>query len=813
MKKRFSKAVLICLAGVLLISSFELFSQCRQKISREELQNKIISNSKSFPYLENASLPIPFNASIEPSRPFYKNIALQNNKNEAIPQPESLCDNGYYWMGGPTWTADTDGNAIVWGAGGNLYFADANDPTHPIEMWWGDIPLRVRIHNGIALFFCYFYTYAFDVSVPLSPAWLSYGPGYSQGFWDAYSSPDDSYWILTDWAFYGGLTIWDPSTLNYKWGPLPNPQGGSYFDLFIDDQKDVVIAGDYSSGLLDFYDISNLACSSPVLIGQISDNNAGLVYYDYPYLYSSYEPWQYYNQWIYGGSEEGYCAVSVIFLLDTLNPDNNFFIKEYTANYDVVSMKNSPNGFIVGYLQNRAVEWAPQFDYLINGCFINNKASSLTYDCAYQGSTGVAACSAGGARFFNSFFTETSHFITGEYAYDVVPWGDYLFVPSGKAGVAIIDNSDPSWPRTLSFLEIDTSVIPEVKFIAVSQNGERLYLSDGTDKVWFANISNKTNPFIISYSYYWSTLSSGNVSKLITYGNRLLIASESGEIDLLDISNPNLMIQLSSINYGESVVDMEVFELASYPGTSFLAVTTNANFYIFDFSSNFFSEVGFLENFGNYFIAISGNVAYLKNSTFIQPVLFEGSFPSFYLTIDGTTPLNIGYSWGPPDFIKKYDDTKLVCAGDDTNYGGYPSVFLIDIGTDPLAPQLLPYEQPGVLPFDLLSGLSVKDGLIYYATDYFGTGALTIEPDYDLPFATSSLVVTPQNPDIPSHSPNPNYWLTGNANLSITVRDNASAITKVRFKYNNRTIRTLTNQTPAGQDGVYSFIWDTTLWT
>jgi len=66
-------------------------------------------------------------------RPAFEQI--RNHFKKAGKNTESLCDPGYYWMGGETWTSDTDGNAVVWGAGGNLYFSSASDPTNALEMW------------------------------------------------------------------------------------------------------------------------------------------------------------------------------------------------------------------------------------------------------------------------------------------------------------------------------------------------------------------------------------------------------------------------------------------------------------------------------------------------------------------------------------------------------------------------------------------------------------------------------------------------------------------------------------------------------
>lgn len=178
---------------------FSFSLAARDRISKDELRKNIESKIKSFPYLQDTKLPLSFDQAIEPNSPVYKSIAKRINcDSNSVPQPESLCNEEFYWMGGETYTVGSNETAMVGGAGGNLYFATTSDPMHPLEMWWGDIPLRITIHNNYAYVFSYFYTYQFDVTDPLSPVFYSYGPGYARGYLDFYPTIDDRYLILTD---------------------------------------------------------------------------------------------------------------------------------------------------------------------------------------------------------------------------------------------------------------------------------------------------------------------------------------------------------------------------------------------------------------------------------------------------------------------------------------------------------------------------------------------------------------------------------------------------------------------------------------
>jgi hypothetical protein len=804
------------LAGFFLVlfsvSSVHLWAGKPPHMTKEEFKQKLLSEQTkhawTIPALDGKQLP---NLN-EFSRPAFKDFKspTRRGKNESTPQPESLCDEGYKWMGGEAWTSDTDGTAMVWGAGGNFYFAAASDPTHPVEIWMGDIPLRVRLHNSKACFFCYFHTYIFDITTPLLPSLLNSAPGYVNGYWDAYPSPDDSCLIMTDYI-QGDLWVFDLAGLTFIYN-VANPNSGWYSDMFIVDDKQVAIVGDWNSYYFDFYDISGLGCKTPTFLGQIysPESNTGLVFYNDGFLYGNYETWQYYNPWLMSNPPDDACWVSVYNVPDVTQPDNNYFITMFEDSYDVVSIKDAWTGVMLGNYQGRVAVYDEQLSGLVSEGFFGPDVSYKTYDAGYSASGGLAACGPGGARFFDTGVAETSHYMTGSYAYDVVASGNYLYVPSGYAGLAILDNTDPTSPVTYSFLEPDNVNFSQVTLASVSPDGNYCYISDGSSKVWVVNISDKSHPIVVSPDTPYIA-SAGLVQKLSMVGTKLAVGT-SLSLDYVDVTtDPAAPAQLDTRPISGGVISLTEFVHSACPGQTFLGIVSPTTFYLYVCDNTCLTDAGSIGGFASLSgVAVANNIAYLISSASsdIHPVTITAPLP-FSLSTTGTTVLTIGNSNGPPVFISAVSDTMLTASGDSTMYG-YPAAFLVDIGANPLAPSLLPAGQPGIMPFDMLTGLISKNGNVYYATDYFGTGALALRPDFDMPQITlnptASPIYRPGTPD----------YIQGTVTLTVKVKDDSSAITKVVLKFYDgsgwRTVATLTNSTPAGLEGTYSYSWHTENW-
>ena len=797
--------------------------------TRDEFRQAMLSRQArlAWPVPGSAQRPRPGSETIpKPAFGKFKSLAAEGTGESAV-VPESLCDEYGYWQGGESWTADSNGTAYVWGAGGSFYFAAASDPTHPVEVWWGDIPLRIRLHNNRAYCFSYFYTYIFDVTDPLSPAFLSYGPGYINGYFDACPDPTDSYLLMTDYMS-GDLWIWDIDAMRLAW-TVNNPNAGWYVGIDVVDNEEIAIIGDLSAGTFDFYDLSDLSCAAPVFVGSIIDAslNTGIVLYKYPFLYGNYRPWQNYNRWLLGSPPDNACYVSVYHLPDVKQPANNMFLKNYQGAYDIVSMKDpGVDGVAVAYYQNRIARYDAQFGSLLNAGYFATSLYSHSngvalYDFGIDPSGGVVSSCERGSRFFDPSLSELCHFSTGGYARGVIAKGNYLYVPSGYAGLAILDNSDPTGPVTYSFIE-PGAYFSMIRYAAVSEDGNYCYVSDGTQHVWVVDITDKLNPVVRSTAHPF--VAAGSVTCLAVAGSSLVVGTAT-TIETVDVSTPSYpaMIYQEAITGG--IRSMIPFTHPSYPDRNFLGAVSSDSFHAFRSDNGFLVESGFLNGFSNLSdLAVAGTFAYLidNNDGNIYPVSMSSASPAvwFNLSTSGTTPLSMGWSWGWTDsaHVVKVSGTLLAASGDSLT-GGYPAVFLVDIGASPAAPALLPPGQQGIMPFDYLTGLASSNGIVYYATDYFGIGALNLEPDYDIPAVTAGYpAVSPTLPNWPGWGLEPTGgWLQKTVQLTAKVRDDSSAITKVVFKYRDgsawRTVATLTNPTPAGVEGTYTYNWDTTRWT
>ncbi len=836
----------------LLFAGMTFAKEKGQLPSREEFQSRHVSQNIARRAHDVTLSREDFKANPDFSRPAFKEFQKAVNAKKGIPTPESLCDNGYYWMGGPAWTADTDGNAIVWGAGGNLYFASASDPTHPVEWWWGDVPLRIRIHNGIALVFSLFYTYSFDVSDPLNPMWLSYGPGAYFGFLDAYPSPDDSYWILTDWAYSGGLTVWDPATYEYVWDVVPF-NGGWFWDIHIDDEQKVAICGDWWSGYYEFWDVSDLMCAPPTYIGSFEDYgsignygqfNTGLIFYKDEYLYGNFEAWQSYNwilmNWVFGWPtwQDDASWISIYHVPNLHDPANNYYVRvQHDDSYDVVSMKRADNNILLTHYQNRVGLWTDQFETHLKSGFFGTTAGYATLDGAYIGGAGVVACQEGGARFFadasGGTFQNTGEYWTGGLALDVIPNGNYLYVPSGYAGLGIIDNTDPTYPVTYSHLW-DFTGGAGIWYAAVSNDGNYVYVTtDNSQYVWVIDVTDKLNPKVVSTTNPYDT-GGAIVQRLIMLGDMLVIGT-TNSVQLVDVTNPSapVLIDEEILLNGGGATMVKSFDHPSYPDQLFLAVTSDDGFlYTFYFDGAALTDSGSV-NLGIplFDVVTVGQMAYATNAIgTIYPARMLSLSPNIYFDLNrtGVTDLPGHYNWSDMNY-PPFDRTRLAqinsqyiaVYGDHLVYH-YPAIFVVDVGTDPLAPHYVPSfpPQPGVMPIDFLTGMNSQGDYVYYATDWFGTGALSFHPDVDMPTVVSGPTITPPAvSDVAGHLPDPTGgWLQGTVKLSVTVSDTTTAITKVVFKFYDgkrhrwQTIKTMTSSTPAGQNGVYEYNWDTTKW-
>jgi len=831
--------------------TFAAAQTSRQLPSKEDLMSTNFNFGKDSAF--RGALPKvdakSFKASPNFKRPAINEMRDLADMQKGISKPESLCDDGYYWMGGEAWTVDTDGTVWVGGAGGNFYFGNCATPTTVHEEWWGDVPLRIRIHNSIAYVFCYFYTYVLDVSDPMSPSFLSYGPGYGYAEKDVIPSPDDSY-LLMAYAG-GGIDVFDLATMEYTWW-VPSPEY-AYYSMYVPEDTTsagkTLIAGDLFAGTIDFWDISDLACSPPTYLGTIDDKihaheasnpadtgwnlygvdaNTGIVFYRYPYLYASSVPWQVYHPFLYYFTPYGDMQtvgqwVSVYRVEHINTPADSYFVKEQTDKYDIPRLGNSASiaqdaavgGVFEANSQRRIALYEDQFANIIDDGYptrpYDHPNDHQVFDGAFENGFGVAAMGSAGFRFFNAGFSETSHYWTGGYANGVVANGNYLYVPSGAAGLAILDNTDPTMPVTLAFVE-PNDYFQYVWAVAVAPDGNTCYVTDYDYNVWVVDITDKHNPVVLSTVAPY--LAGDYVYSLAMAGEYLVVGTGS-TLELVDVTTvPSVPTQLDTRTLTGECWSVKTFEHPSYPGQVFIGAVTPTDYFTYRFTGGVFTDTGTIGGFSQlYDLAIAGQNAYvIDTNSQIFPIQMISSSPAIHFTLStaGTMPLWIGYSW-THSYITKIDNSWLASSGDNTVYG-YPAVFLVDIGTNPLAPAIVPAGQAGIMPFDYLYGLTYYNGYVYYGTDYFGIGALLLKPDFDMPNVIAGPTVTPVYGIMTAPS-----YLEGQVTLSIQVEDDTTAITSVVFKYYDgsawRKIATKTNSTAAGVIGTYSHVWDINKWT
>ncbi len=797
--------------------------------------NKKTGLSPIWTNLKGNKSPSPINFS-DLATPVYKSHIW--DRSESTPQPEGLCDPGYYDMMGETWTADTDGTTMVWAAGGNLYFADATDPTHPLEMWWGDIPIKVRIHNGIVYVFCYFGTYLLDTSGGYMGG-LSVGAYY--GYCDAIPSADDSYLFAFRWDFFsmgtpGDMEVYEISTFSLLYTVPPSPSGYYTAGFIPEDehsQGKVLIAADIVNGYLDFYDISQLDVCAPQYIGTIADpyGNAGQILYKYPYLYVNYEPTWYYHPFLYWGWDD-WCWISVYRLDDVSDPNNHYFIKQYEDIYDVTAMKPADTGIFVANLQGRVALFEDQFANVIKTGYFTQPSNywidKAVYDAGFSANGGLVADGVKGARFFDGDLRETSHFITGGFAYDVIPQGNYLYVPSGGAGLAIIDNTDPTYPITLSFFEppgIDHLGygFDEIYFAAISGDGNFAYVSDGTDKVWVVNISDKSHPVLLSGITTPYTTGGSPVTGLVMSGSYLLVGTTT-DLQLVDVESiASMPALITSVPVAGGIYKIEGFSHSAYPGETFIGVENNgAPYNLYTFRINTQNSPPTLDPTGDTTafpfanlledMTIAGEVVYVMDSTAtVYPIRFIANSPAVHFTLDTTGQVPYVSTAGPQgtNFVEAISLTRLAV----TN-SGY-MLLLLDI-TNPMAPTLLPTGIGGfvpVYPMNNVTALHFYNGYLYYGSDWFGTGAVTYDStDDDLPTVTAGpLPATIYANCAPK-------MLEGVVPITVKVKDTTTAIKQVDFYFIDyvvgqwRRFKQIKTQTPAGVEGTYTANFDTLAW-
>lgn len=779
--------------------------------------------------------------------------ATQNN-------PKSLCD--YYggWYAGPTWTSNTNGTSMVWGAGMNIYFASADDPTHPLEVAWGDFPTRIYYQGNTAIVMCLFGVYAFDVTNPTQPAFIGYDyAGMLYGF-TAFGMTGDGQYIvgLMEGDF---IVVWD-SAFNYitsfdlesiypayPW--VANSPDLS--DMVIPATPgDVLIITDQWNQFIHFVYLGDLICSTPQYLGYIDDFFAfgfdyacGQVMYQAPYLYTVYEPWWYYHPLIYGACPDNLYWINEFKVPDISNPAVFISVKAWSANNggnDVVAIRPGGNGNVaLGLYNTKAALWGPQLntleDFAIMGSYgFDGWCAANPPDWEFFSTdmgwpptgmtTGLTANWAGGARFFSTTpMAETGHYLTGDWAYNAQAVGTTIYCPEFADGMAILDGSDAVYPYVQSWL-LPTSGLPYIGLVGTDGSTACVAADYDTNltKVFAADVSDPSAP-----SYLSSASSAFDITSGTGYGTQIESLMYSGGICWIgtdthvvgvSFANPSApsVIAAFALQAGSTgAYGMSTFTLPAFPQSTLMAVAAGGNIEVYDVTSPVqfagcptpYFYVGAIATPGG------GNATdvFQTGSYLIYNDTINSVVGSIGLTaniasacVAGEVTMAAGSTLstaviGTPHYIAYAGSVGgyiVAAVASQTSY----TITTIDISNPAALAFLNPTPQVVNVYGWGLTGLFYSNGAVYYSTGYTGLLNYFLEPGFAPPVVNSVTV-----------SPAVGTQISGTVTLTANVTAADSAVTEVDFYFGGNLVAEVPTNVPAGTTANVTYSWDTSEWT
>lgn len=772
--------------------------------------------------------------------------AIQDN-------PKSLCDEYGYWLAGPSAASGTNGNAVVWGGGQNIYFASASDPTHPLVLPW-DIIMRVYFKGNTCLVLGYFGTYVFDVTNPTQPALLGYdlvGVGY--GMISLNMTADGNYIIGT--MYNDDVVAWDPY-FNYvnDW-TLETLYGGSFpyapelTDMTIPEGSSVAIITDWNNYYIHFVNFADLECSNPTYRGYIDDSyfgwwDCGSVMYQAPYLYTGYEPWFWYNPFVYGSCPDGYYYLDLFKVPDPMDPSNYINVKEVSENnygVDIVAMHPSGEGngnIALGFYNGQVATWDAQLNNMQEfgnfGSFSGNsgwcEGEFFTLDMGWSPTFVTTANWAGGARFGTAPgpITETGHYMTGDYAYNAMADGSTIYTPEYVDGLATVDNSDPTNPQTLGWLE-PTSGLPWIGLVAAEGNdayvagGEDLYgMNPPGTKVFAVDVSDPANPaYRSSSSTAYDVVAAGygsTIYSLYAHGGVCWIGTDTNLIGVsfANASAPSVVAVFALQAGSTGAFAMNAFTMPAFPQSTLLAVAAGANIEIYDITSPdqyagcptpyFFVSSMATPNSGDTSSIFASGSYLIYNDTTNNKVgsialtanIASSCAPGEVTMAATGSPIDTSTVVGSPDFLAYAGSVggRVVGAVSDENTG---NISTFDI-TDPTAMAWL--NTPPQVVDGYTTCLFFSNGALYYGMGYWGLGNYILEPGFVAPTVNS----VSASPAIGGH-------LNGTVTLTANVTASDSAVTEVDFFFGGNDVAQVPCNIGAGTTQDVTYTWDTSGWT
>jgi len=766
--------------------------------------------------------------------------------------PESLCETQAGWFNGPAMASNTNGTAIVYGGGMNFYFASASDPTHPTVIPAGDIMTRVYFQGNTAIVLGYFLAYAFDVTNPTQPALLGYDyAGLGYGF-TGFGMTSDGQWIVGTY-YSDDLVVWD-NTFTYVTDTSLEAIDPGYTWSNPPELTDMTVVGstvlitDYDNDYIHFVDLSDVACSGPAYLGNIDDATYGAsdcaqILYQAPYLYTVYEPWFNYNPLAFASCPDNYYYVDIFNVPDVTKPANFISVKyTYQNNYgnDIVAIRPAGNGNVaLGLYDGQVAIWDAQFNTLLSfgtmgkfgpatqgygWCGSEPNWEYFTLDMGYAPSVGgVTANWGGGAYFFNGSLTQTGSYTTGDWAYNPVAVGNTIYTPSYVAGLAIVDNTNPTDPTTLGWLPTNAA-LPFIGQVAV--DGTTAYVAADYNthytKVFAADVTNPAAPGYISTAStaFDITAAPGygtEIESLAANGGICWIGTDTHLVGVDFLTNPAAPTVVASFAIsGAGAYGMTTFTLPAFPVSHFLAVAEGNEIEVYDITS----PTQYAGCPAPYFFVSSlaptgwATDLFAYNSYLIYNDITNNAVSSMSLTANvgsacaagevtlaPSSTLTMGVIRGP--YLVAYAGTvggHVVMAAADQY-----DMTTIDI-TNPTALAFLNATPQVVYGFSWsgITGLLFSNGALYNAGGYVGLYNYLLEPGFTPPTVNSVTV-----------SPAIGGYLTGTVTLSAKVTAADSAVTLVVFTFdlNGSKIAMVPTNIAPGATQTVTYSWNTSTWT
>jgi PKD repeat protein len=769
---------------------------------------------------------------------------------------ESICYENVYWNGGPTVASATNGAVTIWGSELGLYFAKASDPTHPVTFSFGDIPIHIYIHGTEAFVHGLWYSYLFDVSNPSNPKFVSI---LDLGAWAGYRtfswSQDGSKAVAAyeDWLFggWGGSAIveLDGVTLAYVGAAYP---GGFFGGVALGDaiipggNGNIAIASggviqdpnswSPSPPTLYIVDLTPADCYGTLnVIGTIdcsATGNAGSLLAVGDTLYVNSRPfWSYnpvINDWFYSGfgtplppPAEG-MAADVYAVTDFADPSAYILSNTFTREGDdpVAWYAAQAGKVVLGSYQDHVLQMPAGLGAPITtvslGDYAGSGGTQVMQDLGWDATTGkgVGSCQIRGARFFNSLSgPETGHYWTGGASQNPVLAGNYLLVPQGLAGLAILNVSNGMNPVQAGALEGTA-----VTMVAASADANTAYASDGSASVWAINTTDKAHPANIAGTGYTPGAA---VTAIACKGTTVYVGTTRG-VEVVDYSaatSPTLLASLPAVGSG-GVKSLKIFKHPAYPLNTLLVTAEGDMIQLLDVSGStnpagyeYYSvdQLAFAPYGDNVdtglvacnYIAANGPYLYVLDAppedwvnfilptSYLRPVYAQpkpGVFPGVVkMTTEGTTPFYTSPNtpWNPTwegwAGLENVQPGILVTGMEESS-----AIGILDVGTDPLAPTFAPpntWAFPRFITnngYATLAGFAVGNGWIWAAGGTYGIMGASIQPGWQ-DMEITSVDASPKY--IYPGAENSTYLLKGVTTFSATIKTNDAPCRMVKLSW------------------------------